>query len=223
MTSSATTSDTSGTVASTTDAGDTENFMSAARELAASDANLSEVDGIDSEVVSAARELREQNGTKSEQAGSESVSLTASAQNTFGQSTRVVVSPKNLTGPQGTTIPAANIRAAPSVVTLSGNSSESLRLTVQVPDGAPSGTYNGTVELLVSGSVVQTDVSVNVTEATAKIYKNRISKSAQSWQSVSSSGKDYYEKQIADDLTQIYFDTNSTDSNSTAAEVEVNG
>jgi len=205
------TSDATGDIgsATATDSDDSERFINAARELAASDTNLSSVEGMDSEVVAAARELRNENGSV-QQVATGSASPSAAGQDSLDQSTRVIVSPQNLTGPQGTTIPASNVRATPSVLTLSDSSAQSLQLLVRVPDSAPAGTYNGSVTLLIDGSVVESDVSVNVTEAAVATYKKRISSSAQRWRNAGSSGKDYYETQIADDLTQIYFDANST-------------
>jgi subtilisin family serine protease len=185
-----------------------EKFLASARELANSNVNLSTVEGLDPAVIEAARVLREDGEvTGKDQQQSTSDVATISNSNQIGSGTRVVVSPQDLTGPNGTTIPESNIAVEPTVVTLPSGGSQSFQLVIDVPDDAPVGTYNGTAELLTSGTVIETSVSVNITQKDRQVIITRIQRNGKKWQDADTVGKEFYEVQIANELTDVYFGT----------------
>lgn len=126
-------------------------------------------------------------------------------------STVVYVNPTQLNGPQGTTIPSSRVTVDKSSLFLGSGENRSLTLTVEVPDDAPAGMYTGRVVGIVDGTVVSQQIEVNVTDTSASTYRSRIRQATANWEEVqTSSGKQYYERQIADHLTAYYFTSGSS-------------
>jgi uncharacterized protein YegL len=179
-------------------------FDSAAREVARGspdeirDANVSEA------VREAARRIR--NGSTSDSSGATATSGAVGSNAGLG----VYVQTTALTDGNGNTIPAANVQANLGVFSLRAGDARALQISVDVPQDAPKGVYNGTVTLLVQGTQIEVPISVEVTEAGAAVYRARIVELTQQWRNASPSGRTYHEGRIADQLTSIYFTTNET-------------
>lgn len=116
----------------------------------------------------------------------------------------VYVQTSALTGQNGT-IAAANVQPARRSVALNSGDSTELTVTVTVPQGTPEGVYSGHVTLLVQGTQVETPIEVTVTDAGVATYRTRIVNVTDLWQSASPQGQAYYEGQIADSVTNVYF------------------
>ncbi|MBB6647343.1 vWA domain-containing protein [Halobellus ruber] len=194
-------------------------FMTQVLEVAASEPGTYNPEDVDSAVLAAARALQnESNETSSERTNKtlsvadadRSVGVTAS--NTGAP---VFVSASELTASSGATIPASAVKTSPSAVRLRKGAEDEVAVSVRVPDDTPSGAYNGTVTAVIDGKVVQTEYTMNVTEATAATYQNRIQQTARQWETAGPTGKRFYEGRIADSLTQIYFGNTSAGGSST--------
>ena len=183
------------------DGDDMSDFESTVREVAGSDPGTYNESAVEPAVRVASEVLRNQSEG--------SVSVDAVTQPSGGSGKQVYLQMGELTGPGGATIPTSNTSVSPSVVTLASGQTRAVRVSATTNDDVTPGLYNGILKTSVSGTTLTYNVTVNVTEATVKTYKTRIRSSAQKWKDVGPSGKSYYEKQIADHLTQMYFDTNS--------------
>lgn len=184
-------------------------FQASVNEVAASEPGTYNKSTVDSAVQQAAEALRNQTNGTTGDVGT-AVQATSSGSNTK----RAYLQMGTLTGPGGATISSSNVQVNQSVVPLASGQTKTVGVRVSPPNGVTTGVYTGTLKLSISGTILTYNVTVNVTEATAKTYQTRISSSAQKWNNAGSSGKDFYEKQIADQLTRLYFDTNSVGSSS---------
>lgn len=182
-------------------------FDSAARELAGGSEDEIRAANVSERVQQAA--LRIHNGSTSDSAADASTTVTSGAL-ASNAGLGVYVQTTALTDGDGNTIPAANVQADLSVFSLRSGDSRALQVSVDVPQTAPTGVYNGTVTLLVQGTQIEVPISVEVTEAGAAIYRARIVELTQQWRAASPNGRAYHEERIADQLTSIYFATDET-------------
>ena len=179
-------------------------FQSAAQEVAASEPGTYNESAVDPAVQQAAEVLRNQtNGTTAD------VSNTIQATSSGSNTKQAYLQMGKLTGPSGATISSSNAQVNQSVVPLASGQTKTVGVRVSPPDGVTPAVYAGTLKVSISGTLLTHEVKVNVTEATAKTYRTRIRRSAKKWNNADSSGKDYYEKQIAHHLTELYFDSRS--------------
>lgn len=196
-------------------------FMAQVREVAASEPGTYDPADVDPAVLTAARALQNESNQATEESINETLAATdatsAVSATTSASAKPVFVSASELTAQSGATISESAVQTSPSVVSLQTGAAAEVTVSVQVPDSASPGVYNGTMTAVIDGTVVQTAYAVNVTEATATTYENRIQRSAGNWAATTSpNGKSYYETQMADQLTNRYFEVDngsaSTDS-----------
>ncbi|WP_318567177.1 S8 family serine peptidase [Salinigranum marinum] len=193
-------------------AGPDPQFDSAAAELASASREYIRTANVSDALKQAALTIKNESGTTATTTTSTSGTLgpTATATATSGDVT-VYVQPRELTSAAGDTIPASSVTADLSVVQLSSGETRRITLRVAPPDGLPEGTYNGTVTFTVQGTVIDEQITVEVTEATITVYRQRIQESARQWQTASQQGKTYYEDRMADQLTNVYFNQTTGD------------
>jgi hypothetical protein len=117
----------------------------------------------------------------------------------------VYVGTTDFEGPDNDTIPADRITISPRAYTATKGQTRDVTVDIDVPTGIQDGNYTGNVTLTVSGTSVEKALKLNVTEGSVSAYTNRIEQAASNWNTASTSGKEYYEEQIADELTNIYF------------------
>jgi subtilisin family serine protease len=185
-----------GTAAGT--AGERSDFSSRANELATLSA--AELDN-----ATASPALKQAARTiKATESGATNASV-ATATGATGST--VYIEKDALTGPGGATIAPADLTVTPGSITAQPGERQTVSMRVSVPDQTPVGNYTGTVTFILDGTVVTEDVRVEVTEAGASIYIQRFSESAAKWAAASDAGKAYYETEMADELTNLYFDT----------------
>ena len=195
-------------------AGPDPQFDSAAAELASASREYIRTANVSDALKQAALTIKNESGTTATATTTTSTSgtlgPTATATATGGDVT-VYVQPRELTSAAGDTIPASSVTADLSVVQLSSGETRRITLRVAPPDGLPEGTYNGTVTFTVQGTVIDERITVEVTEATITVYRQRIQESARQWQTASQQGKAYYEDRMADQLTNVYFNQTTGD------------
>jgi subtilisin family serine protease len=189
------------------DAESTE-FEQAVAELAASDTGTYNESAVDPEVRQAAEAVRDR-GVNVSNLGR------VSAQSAGSSGTvAAYLAVSDLTGPNGDTIGQSRIFLSSTVIRLSSGEQQQLSVRVRLPQSVTPGTYTGELTAYVSGTAVTERISINVTQATRQTYRVRIQQSAAQWETSGPAGKEFYEEQIADSLTQIYYNDTARGSSS---------
>jgi hypothetical protein len=184
-----------------------DEFERSVREVAASEPGTYDPDGVPPAVLEAARTVRNQ--TDSE--GSLRSPAAATSAATGSTSVTAFVKTTELVGPNGATIPASQAQVSQAAVSVPSSGTETVTVEVRIPDGVSTGEYDGSIRVFVSGTVLRSDFTINVTKADDGTYRARIQNLVPQWDASGPQGKAYYEQRMADQLTNIYFNESTGD------------
>jgi hypothetical protein len=187
-------------------------FDSEAKELAELSKSEIENANVSDDLTRAALQIKRQTGVENQTRDIDNSPIRASSGgggSTGGSNKKVYLTTSALTSEKDT-IPAAQVQANLTAASLSSGETQMASITVSIPADVEPGIYNGTVTGIISGSKIQSDVSVNVTRAGEQTFQLQIQSTAEDWNAINTnSGKALYEEQIGEVLTNKYFGAES--------------
>jgi len=144
------------------------------------------------------------NATQSERTTT-TVSVRRPAGRTEGARTYVRMT--DLTSESGDVIDASRVRVGTSVGRIEPGESLDVVLDLEVPVTTDQGTYEGQLVAVGNGTRVAVNVTARVPQADRETIRRQIQVNVEEWTDAPTAEKKEHEDQIADQLTQYYFDT----------------